>query len=59
MIQALIAMEHGLIVVQAVSGGSRLAVLAAPECDIDLVAYEMTILAEAVGSIITPASRTS
>lgn len=58
-IQALIAMEHGLIVVKAVSGEFSLAVLAAPECDIDLVAYEMTILAEAVGNIIiTPAART-
>ena len=53
-IQALIEMEHGLIAVKAVSGGSSLAVLAAPECDIDLVAYEMTILAEAVGTITAP-----
>ena len=50
-IHAMIAMEHQLMVVKAVSGGSSLAVLAAPGCDIDLVAYEMTILAEAVGLI--------
>jgi hypothetical protein len=57
-IQALIEMEHGLMVVKAVSGGSSLAVLAAPECDRDLVAYEMTVLAEAVGGILTPAAPT-
>jgi predicted regulator of Ras-like GTPase activity (Roadblock/LC7/MglB family) len=57
-IQALIEMERGLMVVKAVSGGSSLAVLAAPECDPDLVAYEMTLLAEAVGDILTPATRT-
>ena len=56
-IQALIEMEHELIVVKAVSGGSSLAVLAAPECDMDLVAYEMTLLVEAVGDIVTPAAR--
>ena len=53
-IHALVEMEHGLIVVKAVSGGSSLAVLAAPPCDIDLVAYEMIILAEAVGNITAP-----
>lgn len=31
--------------------------LTAPECDMDLVAYEMTRLVEAVGDIITPATR--
>ncbi len=46
------------MVVKAVSGGSSLAVLAAPDCDLDLVAYEMTLLAEAVGDILTPAART-
>ncbi len=57
-IQALIESEHGLMVVKAVSGGSSLAVLTAPECDRDLVAYELTVLAEAVGGILTLAVRT-
>ena len=56
-IQALIEMERGLMVVKTVSGGSSLAVLAASECDMDQVAYEMTLLVEAVGDILTPASR--
>jgi hypothetical protein len=56
-IQSLIESEHGLLVVKPVSGGSSLAVLAAPDCDTDLVAYEMTLLAEAAGNILSPAPR--
>ena len=56
-IQALIEMERGLMVVKAVSGGSSLAVLASPDCDMDQVAYEMTLLVEAVGELLTPAVR--
>jgi uncharacterized protein len=55
--QALVEMEGGLMFVMAISDGSSLAVLAAPECDTDLVAYEMTLLVEAVGDILTPAAR--
>jgi hypothetical protein len=46
------------MLVKPAGDGSSLAVLAAPGCDLDLVAYEMTILAEAVGDILTPAART-
>ena len=35
--QALVEMEGGLMLVKAISDGSSLAVLAAPECDTDLV----------------------
>jgi hypothetical protein len=56
-IRAMVEMEAGLMLVMAISGGSSLAVLAAPECDIDLVSYEMTLLVEAVGDVLTPASR--
>lgn len=44
--------------VMAISDGSSLAVLAAPECDKDLVSYEMTVLVEAIGDVLTPAART-
>lgn len=56
-IQALVEMEYGLMLVMAIADGSSLAVLAAPECDTDLVCYEMTLLVEAVGDILTPAMR--
>jgi predicted regulator of Ras-like GTPase activity (Roadblock/LC7/MglB family) len=55
--QALVEMEHGLMFVKAISDGSSLAVLAAPECDARQVAYEMTRLVEAVGELLTPAIR--
>jgi uncharacterized protein len=57
--QALVEMEGGLMLVMAISDGSCLAVLAASECDTDLVSYEMTLLVEAVGHVLTPAIRTS
>ena len=55
--QALVEMEGGLMFVMAISDGSNLAVLAAPECDTDLVSYEMMLLVEAVGDVLTPAAR--
>jgi hypothetical protein len=57
-LQTLVEMEAGLMIVMSVSDGSSLTVLAAPECDTDLVAYEMTLLVEAVGEALTPALRT-
>jgi predicted regulator of Ras-like GTPase activity (Roadblock/LC7/MglB family) len=56
-LQALVEMEGGLLFVMAVSDGSCLAVLAGPECDTNVVSYEMTLLVEAVGDILTPAAR--
>ena len=56
-IQALVEMAGGLMLVKAISGTAILAALAAPECDIDLVAYEMTLLVEEVGEVLTPPSR--
>jgi uncharacterized protein len=56
--QALVEMDGGLMFVMAISDGSSLAVLAGPQCDTDLVSYEMTRLVEAVGDVLTPAART-
>jgi predicted regulator of Ras-like GTPase activity (Roadblock/LC7/MglB family) len=50
-------MQGGLMLIKAVSGGSTLAVLAAPDCDTDLVSYEMSRLVEAVGEALSPALR--
>lgn len=54
-IQALVTMEQALMLVKPLNDGSSLAILATPECDLDLVAYETTILAEAVSNLLTPA----
>jgi predicted regulator of Ras-like GTPase activity (Roadblock/LC7/MglB family) len=56
-LQALVEMDGGLMFVMAISDGSSLAVLASPDCDTDLVSYEMSRLVEAVGDILTPAAR--
>ena len=55
--QALVEMEGGLMVIKAISDGSSLCVLAAPDCDTELVSYEMSVLVEAVGEVLSPALR--
>ncbi len=55
--QALVEMDAGLMFVKAISDGSSLAVLTAPECDTRQVSYEMTRLVGAVGELLTPAMR--
>jgi uncharacterized protein len=58
-VQALVEMTGGLMLVKAISGTAVLAALAAPECDIDQVAYEMTLLVEEVGEVLAPPTRVS
>ena len=55
--QALVEMAGGLMIVKSVSDGSSLCVLASPECDTELVSYEMSLLVEAVGEVLSPALR--
>jgi uncharacterized protein len=55
--QTVVEMERGLLIVMAISDGSSLAVLAGLDCDAELVAYEMTLLVERVGSALTPQVR--
>ncbi len=56
-IQTAVEMEAGLFIVMTISNGSSLAVLAAAQCDLGLVAYEMSLLVERVGRELTPAQR--
>ena len=56
-IQALCEMDGGLMIIKSISDGSSLCVLAAPDCDIELVSYEMSLLVEAVGEVLSPALR--
>jgi uncharacterized protein len=58
-VQALVEMVGGLLLVMSISDGSSLAVLASPESDTDLVSYEMALLVEAVGEVLTPELRAS
>lgn len=55
--QTVVEMERGYLFLMSISDGSCLAVLAAPNCDIGLIAYEMTLLVERVGQQMTPELR--
>ncbi len=56
-IQTVVEMQVGVLVIMAVSNGASLAVLAASACDLGLIAYEMSLLVERVGRMLTPATR--
>lgn len=55
--QTVVEMRQGLLLVMAISNGSSLAVLCSAECDMGLVAFEMTLLVERVGGALTPDPR--
>ena len=55
--QTLVTMEQGVLVIVAIGNGSSLAALAMVDADLDLVAYEMTMLAEQAGGVLTPDPR--
>ena len=55
-VQTVVEMYRGVLVVMAISNGASLAVLAT-STDLGLVAYEMTLLVERVGRVLTPAAR--
>ena len=56
-IQALCEMDGGVMIIKAVSDGSSLCVLADPDCDTEVVSYEMSRLVEAVSEVMSPALR--
>jgi hypothetical protein len=51
--RAVVDMERGLLIVMAISDGSSLAVLVGDDCDMGLVAYEMSLLVVQVGDALT------
>jgi predicted regulator of Ras-like GTPase activity (Roadblock/LC7/MglB family) len=55
--RTVVDMEQGLLLVMAISDGSGLAVLAGDDCDIELVAYQMSLLVVQVGDALTPEVR--
>ncbi|MGQ0717633.1 MAG: roadblock/LC7 domain-containing protein [Pseudonocardiales bacterium] len=56
-IQTVVEMEHGIVLTMVISDGSSLAVLASPSCDIGLIGYEMTLLVDRAGKLLTPELR--
>jgi predicted regulator of Ras-like GTPase activity (Roadblock/LC7/MglB family) len=53
--QVIIALEGGFLFVSSVSDGSSLGVLASRGCDIGSVGYQIGLLVERAGSVLTPA----
>jgi hypothetical protein len=56
-IQTVVELDAGVMVVMTISHGASLAVLAAPDGKMGIVAYEMTRLVERAGRMITPPTR--
>jgi predicted regulator of Ras-like GTPase activity (Roadblock/LC7/MglB family) len=55
--QTIVEMDQGYLFVMTISDSSMLAVLAEPECDTGVIAYEMTLLVARVGDTLTPPVR--
>jgi uncharacterized protein len=55
--QTIVEMARGFLFVMGISDGSVIAVLAAPDCDMGLVGYQMTLMVERAGDVLTPALR--
>ena len=56
-LQTVVEMDRGIVLLMSISDGSCLAVLASPSCDIGLIGYEMTLLVDRVGQLLTPELR--
>ena len=52
-------LEGGFMFSMAFNDGASLLVLAAPNCDVGKVSYEMTELANRIGDVLTPVARTA
>jgi uncharacterized protein len=56
-VQTVVEMERGIVLLMSINAGACLAVLASTNCDIGLVGYEMTLLVDRVGQVLTPQLR--
>lgn len=56
-LQTVVEMQLGCMLLMSIADGSCLAVLASPDCDMGLVAYEMTLLVDRAGQVLTPELR--
>jgi predicted regulator of Ras-like GTPase activity (Roadblock/LC7/MglB family) len=55
--QTMVEMDRGLLFVMSVGDGSCLTVLAASSCDVGGVGYEMALLVDRAGDVLTPTLR--
>jgi predicted regulator of Ras-like GTPase activity (Roadblock/LC7/MglB family) len=52
-------MDGGFLFLMSMGEGAALAALAARQCDVGQVGYEMALLVERVGNALTPSARTA
>ena len=52
--QVIVEMDHGFLFVSAIADGSVLGVLTTRDADLAAVGYEMTMLVQRVGSVLSP-----
>jgi uncharacterized protein len=55
--EVIIEMENAFLFVTGISDGSCLACVAEAECDVGLVGYEMAVLVDRAGGVLTPEIR--
>jgi predicted regulator of Ras-like GTPase activity (Roadblock/LC7/MglB family) len=55
--QVIVEMSGGYLFVTTVSDGSALAVMCDTACDIGLIGYEMSLLVDRIGQVLTPELR--
>src|SRR3954464_6819193 len=55
--EIVVEMENAFLFVTGISDGSCLAVVADATCDVGLVAYEMAVLVDQAGAVLTPELR--
>ena len=55
--QVIVDMDRGYLFVSSISDGSALAVLCEPDCDIGQIGYEMSLLVDRIGQVLTPELR--
>ena len=58
-LQTVVEMDNGFLFLMSISDGSSFAVLAARNCDVGQVGYEMALLVDRVGEALTPPPRTA
>jgi predicted regulator of Ras-like GTPase activity (Roadblock/LC7/MglB family) len=51
----MIEMRRGFLLVSAINGGACLGALAGSGCDLGLIGYELAVLADRFGDLLTPA----
>ena len=55
--EVIVEMDNALLLVTGISDGSALGVVADANCDIGFVGYEMAVLVEKAGRVLTPELR--